>query len=586
MSDKTLLKSLFTLFFLLVSTNIPATDSPAVGTLQSDGATAHTLSIILPVKAGDDNRNSRVQVHYRRSGQTAFQQSLDMFRNKDDAAPYAGMIPGLRPDTSYDVRITAIDADGIQGAAQQIIKLRTRAIPPVVTRGNRISVANTRALHSALRAAKAGDIILLGPGTYQGPFKMENRNGTIKSSIVIRGAANFASNIEGGLQISNCNYIHVEGLLVQHAVKGIEIRDWTDSNGTVGNVIRGNHIKNVDLGIVAKPNGRTGGHRNLYIVDNHLEGNNVFGDTSRDTWNDEGIVVGGQNIEVAYNTISGFGDSLGMTRSDSPPNRSIDIHHNYVRWGGDDGVEMDFSDRNTQAHHNLLTNIHDGISFQMVYNGPAYAYRNVIYNTEFNAGPYKIKPEAECNDGVFIYNNTALNANRGWTNYSGCGSDISIVNNLFTGDGAMRQTILAGSSHWNNLSWDYNAYANDGSIEIGNLSYHNFAGWKNAPLGNHDVLLEPEKVFATMSLLHPQKGLGIYRDAAGKDFSLAAKSSAIDAGKDIPGITDGFTGSAPDIGACEQGRAAAHYGVRNTAAVPAGSGKTMQAIPVQGKNDA
>ncbi len=572
MTQKSLVKALHAAAFLIFSANALAADSLSLGSLQSDGATAHTLSIVLPVNAGDDNRNSRVQVHYRRSGQTAFQQSLDMFRNKDDGAPYAGMIPGLQPDTDYAVRVTAIDADSIQGTVQQTINLRTRAIPAVITQGNEVSVANTTALNSALNAARAGDIILLQPGTYQGLFKITGKSGTFTSPIVIRGAANFASIIEGGFLIDNSNYVHLEGLLVQNAEKGIEIRDWTDSNGTIGNVIRGNHIKNVDLGIVAKPNGRTGGHRDLYIVDNLLEGNNVFGDTSRDTWNDEGIVIGGQNIEVAYNTISGFGDSLGMTRSDTPPNRSIDIHHNYVRWGGDDGVEMDFSDRNTQAHHNLLTNIHDGVSFQMVYNGPAYVYRNVIYNVELDAGPYKIKPEAECNDGVFIYNNTALNANRGWTNYSGCGSDISIVNNLFTGDGALRQIIHAGSSYWDNLSWDYNAYANDGSIEIGNLSYPNFAGWKNAPLGNHDVLLEPEKVFATMSLLPPQSGLGTYRDGAGKDFSLATGSSAIDAGKILPGITDGFTGAAPDIGAYEQGQATPQYGVRNAGAVPAPPG--------------
>ncbi len=38
------------------------------------------------------------------------------------------------------------------------------------------------------------------------------------------------------------------------------------------------------------------------------------------------------------------------------------------------------------------------------------------------------------------------------------------------------------------------------------------------------------------------------------DFSLGSGSSAIDAGKVIPGITDGFAGAAPDIGALESGK--------------------------------
>lgn len=43
-------------------------------------------------------------------------------------------------------------------------------------------------------------------------------------------------------------------------------------------------------------------------------------------------------------------------------------------------------------------------------------------------------------------------------------------------------------------------------------------------------------------------------DVDNHDFSLAAGSPAIDKGKIIPGITDGFTGSAPDVGAYEFGK--------------------------------
>jgi len=46
------------------------------------------------------------------------------------------------------------------------------------------------------------------------------------------------------------------------------------------------------------------------------------------------------------------------------------------------------------------------------------------------------------------------------------------------------------------------------------------------------------------------------------------KSSAIDAGIALPGITDGFTGGAPDLGAIEFGNPAPIYGPRPVAQQP------------------
>jgi PA14 domain/Right handed beta helix region len=47
-----------------------------------------------------------------------------------------------------------------------------------------------------------------------------------------------------------------------------------------------------------------------------------------------------------------------------------------------------------------------------------------------------------------------------------------------------------------------------------------------------------------------------FLELASNDFSLQTGSSAIDAGKVITGITDGFLGAAPDLGALERGQAA------------------------------
>ncbi|HEY5002694.1 MAG TPA: choice-of-anchor Q domain-containing protein, partial [Ktedonobacteraceae bacterium] len=44
-----------------------------------------------------------------------------------------------------------------------------------------------------------------------------------------------------------------------------------------------------------------------------------------------------------------------------------------------------------------------------------------------------------------------------------------------------------------------------------------------------------------------------YANPSGGDYSLQTGSPAINAGTVIPGITDGYVGSAPDIGAYESG---------------------------------
>jgi hypothetical protein len=53
----------------------------------------------------------------------------------------------------------------------------------------------------------------------------------------------------------------------------------------------------------------------------------------------------------------------------------------------------------------------------------------------------------------------------------------------------------------------------------------------------------------------------IYR-AEDFDFRLRRGAAAVDRGTAIPNVTDGYTGSAPDLGALESGEEPPHYGPR------------------------
>ena len=543
-----------------------------VGRVVTDGATTETLSLFLPVTGGDTDDDSVATVQYRQAGTTPWKQALDLYKNhKTQTAPFAGMIFGLKPDTDYEVRVDVQDPDGVKGLAEQTVTLRTRAIPPVIRAGpaNTVRVATTEALNTAIKNATPGQVILLAPGTYQGTIRIYGKKGTKAAPITIRGTGDFKSVITGGgknrvLMIEESDYIHIEHLHLTDGPDAIDVRNWSKSGtvATVGNVIRNNRMSKVTNGIRAVSDGPDRpAHRYLYIADNVLEGNHVFGDTSKATWNDKGIVIVAESSEVAYNTLSGFGDSLGFTRDQS---RAVDFHHNKVLYGGDDGIEMDFGYRNVVARENLFSNTGDGVSFQYIIEGPGYAFKNLIYNVLPGRGPFKIKPEAECNSGVFVLANSSVNGGRALTNFSACGTDFFIVDNLFTGDKADADIVRLDSSQFHNLTWSHNAFIYDGKVQFSDFYSPNFSGFKATARGAHDVLIDSPVVFRKASLLpqDPAGGLGVERSVDGMDFRLAAGSAAIGAGKVLPNINDGFAGAAPDIGAFQSNQKPTQWGAR------------------------
>lgn len=547
-----------------------------VADLEIDGTTTQTISLSLPTRPGDLNENGAVDVFYRKVGDSDWQQGLSFFQsNNSNNEAYSGMLHGLEEGTNYEIRVVATDDDGVQGRVEQTTFVSTKMPPLYVTEAtanNIVTITSFNELQAAVDAAQAGDLIQLTPGLYEGSLIVRT-SGEEGLPITIRGAEGFTSSLDAGggrgILLENADYVHLEGLHIHNAATGIQIRDWSnDNDGTVGNVIRGNYISDVTVGINASGD-RGHGNDDLFISDNILEGTNEFGDTSNATWDDEGIVVNGVGVEVQYNTLSGFGDALGMTKY-GDENRAVDIHHNLVKFGGDDGVELDFGDRNVSAHHNLITNTANGVSFQYVDDGPAYAFNNIIYNV---LNTFKVKPESDNNDGVFIYHNTSINGGRAWTNFSGSPDGITVVNNLFTGDGLDSDVVRADTTQFNNATLNYNAWTYDGRFQLGGEnggSYASFAEWQADPNNDHskDVLLAGETVFSELPLDFDVRDFLTYRDPEGVNFALHPTSSANDAGLIIQGLNDHVADGLPDIGAVETGAVDEEYGARGTITVP------------------
>jgi hypothetical protein len=103
---------------------------------------------------GDDNRNSHVDVTYRKKGEQQWRKALPLMRlQREDigVAPgpgaegggagrfplfkytpanmFSGSILNLDPDTEYECRFVLADPDGVTGAAEKTATVRTRKEP-------------------------------------------------------------------------------------------------------------------------------------------------------------------------------------------------------------------------------------------------------------------------------------------------------------------------------------------------------------------------------------------------------------------------------------------------------------------------
>ena len=556
-----------------------------VGEVEIDPPTFHCLGLALPILGGETNYAAWVQVSYRKAGGT-WMDALPLLRVRPETMAdaetddrigftvreqFAGSIFDLEPDTAYDVRLDVLDPEG--GSTTRLVTARTRPLP----KGNPLNprpvpVSDMPQLRAALADAKPGDVITLAEGQYDGAIEIA-RSGTETNPLFVRGegrggAVLNASGAEHGITIRGSN-VTVENVTVKSSTWGMRVLDVHDV------VIRHLRITDVSMGIDAAgwvdANGAIAGHRNrnVTICDNVLEGKEaVWPNVDRRLWNFEGIVIVGSGHVVCHNTLSGFGDALGMDkgyRQGRPmqihrewyttPNRSIDFYGNDVLWGGDDGIELDLSQRNVRAFRNRISNTGMGISFQPIWGGPAYAFRNIIYNTA--KSPFKLNNDPS---GFYILHNTAVRPGTAWIQYSGSAANFRFHNNLTIGSRGARRNdpvIMDTKMTLGDINW--NGWFPDGPFRFGGVTWRGFDDVRRrSPYERKGVLLRwPvfEKAIPIPAdhtpLLRPLDDITLHRD-----------SNAIDAGVVLPNINDHFGGRAPDLGAWERGERPLAYGVR------------------------
>jgi hypothetical protein len=514
-------------------------------------ATTFALGVRLP------GVTAHVALSYRRAGTRRWHAGPPLYRVRRGpaAGEMAGSVWGLRPGTRYLLRLRS------SGGPTFTLHTGTRALPRVRPAHPRIRrVRSAAGLRSALANARAGDVIELREGVYRGSFSL-TASGTARQPIVVRGASRTRSVIDGG-GCDDCNVletygsnVHVEHLTLRNGLRGLK----NQGEGTSGFVVRRVRILDTVLGIGVRARSF-----DSYICDNLLRGRlhwpRTYASDGGAHASDEGIVVWGAGHVVCHNDIGGYGDALNVGDGD----RSDDLYGNEVRWSYDNAVELDFGEGNLRLVGNRFENSYAPISAQPVTSGPAYIARNVVVNMadeplKFHAngsGAGASEPS-----GMLVWNNTFVSPVAALLMQTPAVAHFfSVRNNVFIGPPPGVSRFWPSVVEWSG-GIDHGVFANDGywpdgRFKFGSRRFPDLAAVRRGGIERGSVLLG-RRTLAHVSPLRTYRRLLPRVDA-----SLARGSRAVDAGARLPGVTNGYAGRAPDLGALERGRLPPRFGIR------------------------
>jgi hypothetical protein len=647
---------------LLLAAPVWAADRTTPGELVVERPTLISLGFEWHI-TGDDNRNATVAVSYRRKGESSWAEGLPLLRIgneriNENALQYvtpngfAGSVFELAPATDYEARFVLSDPDGVDGKAERVVTVRTRAEPkpaagghvyhvyPPMYNGPKQQPAFTGLLAAYYTGSSGsdnfntyparvqpGDTILVHAGVYKddrhrygggglgtvssGTYFL-TQSGTPDRPIAIKAAGDGDVIFDGDgaynlFNVMAANYNYFEGLTVRNTDLAFQagLKNIAGSSGL--SIV---HCRFEDVGRAIYSD--WSGSKDYYIADNVMSGrfnpNYLMGFTGR-TWqnlpefnpklvSEYAVKVYGSGHVVAYNAIANFHDGVDVATYGNPdgsptPIRdrmpvSIDFYGNDVSNVEDNCIEADGGAHNIRVFRNRCFNHgHRALSVQPAFGGPVYFIRNVVYHAP-EGGAVKFTASSA---GIVVYHNTFIAPVKPMLLAA---SNVHYRNNLVLGKSETLETF-AVETNTNYSSSDYNGFRpNEGAEFSFEWSTPPFAVRANIP-GEAGKLStqQQSQLEAKAREVRRFKTLKEYSEATGQDrhsvlvdydvfvkvtppgpdprtlykpadfdFQLKPGSVAVDAGVRLPGVNDGFTGRAPDLGAYEVGQPVAHYGPR------------------------
>ncbi|MEO8308908.1 MAG: hypothetical protein ABI616_12800 [Pseudomonadota bacterium] len=432
---------------------------------------------------------------------------------------------------------------------------------------------------------------LLFDGTYH-----LRQSGTADKPITIKAAGDGEVVFDGNgnfnlFDVMAANYVQFEGLTIRNTEVGIQAGT-KGLAGSVGLVVKNCRFEAIGRGIYSDYSGS----KNFYIADNvfigkshptRLEG--WIGRTWQGTpgfptpaFSELAVKVYGSGHVIAYNYVSNFHDGIDHATYGAPDGNpdiirdrmpvALDIYNNDITNVDDNCIEADGVMHNARILRNRCFNQgHRALSTQPSFGGPVYFIRNVVYHAP-EGGATKFTADSA---GVLAYHNTLLAE----VHSMGSVSNLHFRNNLILGEGAFPE-IFAVDTYTNYSSSDFNGFRPNASAAA---SFY----W-NSPdfMKVSDFVTKPiQRAFKTLKEYSAATGqdrhsvlvdFDVFQNGKQADRSdpqrlhspgevdlrLRAHSRAIDAGVVLPGVNDGYTGRAPDLGAYEYGQPLPHYGPR------------------------
>jgi hypothetical protein len=478
--------------------------------------------------------------------------------------------------------------------------------PPRVQPGDIILVHG--GLYKDNRYRYGAPLGTISSGTY-----FLTQSGTAEKPIVIKAAGDGEPIFDGDgaynlFNVMAANYNYFEGLTIRNT----ELAFWGGQKGITGSVgitIKNCKFENVGRGVYTD----WSGSKDYYIADNtfagKMNGDVLMGFTGR-TWqpylekyppvllSEYAVKVYGSGHVVAHNRISRFHDGVDIATYGTPDGApdlirermpvSIDFYGNDISNVEDNCIESDGGARNIRVFRNRCFNHgHRALSVQPVFGGPVYFIRNIVYHAP-EGGAVKFTASSA---GIVVYHNTFLSNVKPMLLAV---NNIHYRNNLILGKSDTDE-IFSVETNTNYSSSDYNGFRPNQGAEFS-------FGWSSPPFGvranfpgeagrlatreqaqlearerenrrfktlaefaeatgqdRHSVLVDYD-IFVKVAPPGPDP-LKLY-DPADFDFRLRPGSAAVDKGVRLPGVNDGFTGAAPDLGALELGQPVPHYGPR------------------------
>lgn len=462
--------------------------------------------------AGDENRNARVDVKFRKKGSERWNEAQPLLRIGGEKIygheqrwvyttenMFAGSIFSLQPGTVYECQFQLADPDGVEGVDTQTVFVETKAEPQPYANGQVYHVyppgyegrKETPAFTGLNEAyfgrgntgdwwnvpgprVQPGDVILVHAGLYKGDRKkyadalaldfhgayVLTQKATAEKPITIKAAGDGEVIFDGDgayrlFDVMAADYHYFEGLTIRNT----DVVFYAGLKGVMGS--KGLTVKNCrmeDIGIAVMT--YSADSRDFYIADNVMIGRHDP-DTLVGWYGLENpspltsyyaIKVYGQSHVVCHNAIAYFHDGICVDTHGLPEEGkktvSIDFYRNDIFNMSDDFIEADGGSHNIRIFENRGFNAYHAALSAQPVFGGPVYF---IRNVCYNVPGTALKFTIRP-AGIFVYNNTFV-AEAAINNFS----NGHFRNNLFIGPFDDRPAFSA-TTYTDYSTLDYNGY--------------------------------------------------------------------------------------------------------------------------------